>query len=448
MYSVLTGGAFQSIGQTMERRYKMNQSENPSNFNRESSKEPNSLRYDRLKRNSLDLENEDFPSKNTSRVPKQTDMKMPVLVRPDQHMYIQSDQPAYQSGYYNPPIQNSAPKHIYIIEKHIPYPPTTEKNPISDKCDCFENCSSEHKLKALKMYTSCCEKCRELFLSNFSDNCKCPKKTKKPKPEFQVESVESEEGLCSKIQKIKELKGNEKSCNCSEQTKFNINISNQNTASANVGDNSKIKVHKMEKNISVEERKSLKESDLKKILRILRRNSLKERRERPPPQCVKICSAEMEKLEKNISDLRKLRKKLRLPVNKSDREECSAESSSSVDLNEDIYLRRTKHGRKPYKKPISRSSSEELPEKENYGNRNSKQRNRSKKSYKSSYLKSIMDKQSCGEISVQLIEALKTCSSDSDESNLNESSQNKSDFSYEKIHRYNFPIPKISVGGK
>lgn len=444
MYSVLTGGAFQSIGQTMERRYEMNQAENPSNFNRESSKESDRLRYDRFKRSSLDIENEDFCSKlNISRVPKQTEhMKIPVLDRPDQPSYIQSDQPTYQPEYYNPPVQNSAPKHIYIIEKHIPYPPSTEK-PICDKCDCFENCSSEYKLKSLRMYTSCCEKCRELFLSNFSDNCKCPKKTKKPKKEFQVESIESEEGLCSKIQKIKDLKGS--SCNCSEQTKFNINISNQNTASANVGHNSKIKLHKIKKNISVEESKSLKQSDLKKILRILRRNSLKERKERPPPQCVKFCSAEMEKLEKNISDLRKLRKKLRLPVHTPDREDCSA-SSSSVDLNEDIYLRRTKNNRKPNKKIISRSSSEELPEKENCGNRNSKKRNRSRKSYKSASLQSISDKKSCGEISVQLIEALKTCSSNSDESNSNESSQNKSECSYEQIHRYNFPIPKISRG--
>lgn len=454
MYSVLTGGAFQSIGQKMERRYEMNQPENPSIFNRESSKESNNLRYGRLKRNLLDLENDDFPSKNTSRVPKQIEpMKIPVLVRPDQPMYIQSDQPNYQPEYYEPPVQNlknSAPKHIYIIEKHIPFPPSTEKNPVSDKCDCFENCSSEHKLKALKMYTSCCEKCRELFLTNFSDNCKCPKKNKKPKPEFQVESVESEEGLCSKIQKIKELRGNENACNCSEQTKVNINISNQNSASANIGDNSKIKVHKFKKNVS-EETKSLKENDLKKILRILRRNSLKERKERPPPQCVKICSAEMEKLEKNISDLRKLRKKLRLPFNRADREDCS-ESSSSVDFNEDIYLRRTKNSRKPYKKQVSRSSSEELPEKENCEKRNSKKRNRSKKpnkkrTYKSEYLQSVLDKQSCGEISVQLIEALKTCSSDSDESSSNENSQNKTECPYEKIQRYNFPIPKIPRGG-
>lgn len=451
MYSVLTGGAFQSIGQTMERRHEMNQPENLSILNRESSKESNSLRYDRLKRRSLDLENEDFSSRNISRVPKQTDpMKIPVLVRPDQPLYMhQSDQPTYQSEYYDP-SKNAPPKHIYIIEKHIPYPPTTEKNPVSDKCDCFENCSSEHKLKALKMYTSCCEKCRELFLSNFSDNCKCPKNTRKPKQELRVESIESEEGLGSKIQKLKELKGNEKSCNCSEQTKFNINISNQNSASANIGDSSKVKVHKLKKPAS-EENKSLKESDLKKILRILRRNSLKERKERPPPQCVKICSAEMEKLEKNISDLRKLRKKLRLPVHKTDREECS-DSSSSVDLNEDIYLRKVKNSRKPVRKSISRSSSEELPEKENCGNRKSKKKNQcgkhnGKQYYKSEYLQSVLDKQSCGEISVQLIEALKTCSSNSDESKSYENSQNKSECSYEQIHRYNFPIPKIPRGG-
>lgn len=432
----------------MKRRHKMNQPENLSISNRESSNESDSLRYDRLKRSSLDLENEDCFSKNISRVPKQTDpMKIPVLVRPEQPLYIhQSEQ---QSQYYDPP-KNAAPKHIYIIEKHIPYPPTTEKTG-SDKCDCFENCSSEHKLKALKMYTSCCEKCRELFLSNFSDNCKCPKKPKKIKPEFQVESVESEEGLCSKIQKLKELQGNEKSCNCSEQTKFNINISNQNSASANIGDSSKVKVHKLKKPAS-EENKSLKESDLKKILRILRRNSLKERKERPPPQCVKICSAEMEKLEKNISDLRKLRRKLRLPVSKTDRDECS-DSSSSVDFNEDIYLRKVKNSRKPYRKSISRSSSEELPEKENCGNRKSKKsRNQSGKHnekpfFKSEYLQSVLDKQSCGEISVQLIEALKTCSSNSDESKSYENSQNKSECSYEQIHRYNFPIPKISRGG-
>lgn len=449
MYSVLTGAAFQSIGQTMERRYEMSQPENLSTLNRELSKESSSVRYDRLKRNSiLDLENDDCSNKNISRVPKQTEpMKIPVFIRPDQPMYIQSEKPNYDSEYCDPPLpqnsQNSAPKHIYIIEKHIPYPPITESL-VSDKCDCFENCSSEHKLKAIQMYTECCEKCRELFLSNLSDNCKCPKKSKNQKPEFQIESVESEEGLCSKIQKLKELKAIENPCNCSEQTKFNINISNQNTASANIGDNSKIKFHKLKKNVS-EEAKSLKESDLKKILRILRKNSLKERKESQQPQCVKICSAEMEKLEKNISDLRKLRKKLRLPVYENDRPDCS-ESSSSIDFNEDIYLRKTKNNRKPYKKLISRSSSEELPEKENFGNRKCKKKNRRRKNNESR-------SQSCDEISGQLIEALKTCNSNLDESlsneNLsNESFQNKSDCSYEQIHRYNFPIPKISRRGK